>query len=217
MIAYKWFCSDLTTFNHCQWALEEWKEVSGDGKLCGPGWLHAFPTLLLAVLHKPACLSEEYNVLCEIEYEGCVRDEGFKLGATRMRPLRQIEPPQVTTEQIVEYAIRVSQEALCLADVSIPVWKTWAEKWLSGEDRTAHVAADAARAAAYAALAARAAALAADAARAARAAADAADAARAAADAALAAANAARAAALAATDAAVRIDLAAIAERVCKK
>jgi hypothetical protein len=221
MIAYKWFRYNLTTYDGFQWEIGRWKSTSGEGELCGPGWLHAFSTPLLAVLHKAGCNIDDYDLLFEVEIEG-IKDESFKLGATRMRPLRQIEVPTLTIEQHIEYAIRVTQEAMRITNISIPIWSEWATKWLDGTDRSviaAYAAANAAYAAAYAANAAANAAYAADAAYAA------ANAARAAVYAANAAANAAYAAAYAANAANAAadvmkntpntvIDFAAIAEKV---
>ena len=36
---YKLTDQDMRTYAKCQWALGETKTTSGDGDLCGPGWL----------------------------------------------------------------------------------------------------------------------------------------------------------------------------------
>jgi hypothetical protein len=140
MIAYKWVRKNLTTYNGFQLEIGLWETTSGEGGLCGPGWLHAFRTPLLAVLHKPVCDLRNYDDLYEVEIDGEIKDEDFKLGATRIRLIRQIEPPVLTTDQIVEYAIRVIQKAMQITCISIPVWFEWATRWLDGSDRSKNAA-----------------------------------------------------------------------------
>jgi hypothetical protein len=175
-----------TTYNGCVWEPGEWKEVSGDGELCGKGWLHCYNDPFLAVLFNPIHANLTSPVLWVGEGDGEKKtDRGLKQGHTKMRVLNQIPLPGITRTQKTAFAI------LCALEVyREQIFAAWAAKWLSGEDRS-YAAAAAYADAAYAAYdadaadaAAAAAARAADAADAADAAARAADAAtRAAADA----------------------------------
>jgi hypothetical protein len=132
--------------------------------------------------------------LWEAEGEVGLRDGQLKCGCKALTTVREIPLPAVTTEMRVRFAIMCAQE-VC----ACPSWNAWADKWLSGEDRS-EAAAGAAAAAAYAARAARAA-----------------RAAEAAAAAAARSAYAAQAAAEAARAAAARAgtDIFAIAEKAC--
>ncbi len=173
-------------------------EAPGRGDLCTSGWIHVYDDPLLAVLHAPIHVSDFNGYrLWECECSGETKaDEQMKRGVQRCTTVREIPLPEVTTRQRVRYGI------LCAMEVCLDkAWRTWAEKWLSGENRTSADAASAARAAG---------------AEAERAAADAAEAAWAAADAAEAAWAAARAAARAARAAAragKSLDLIAIARK----
>jgi hypothetical protein len=77
-------------------------------------------------------------------------DDGLKIGCTRLRTLHQIPLPEISIETRVRFAI------YCAAPLrDSDKWQTWADGWLSGEDRSA-AAAWAARVAEWAATAARA-------------------------------------------------------------
>ena len=198
--------------------------TSGKGGLCGPGWLHAYTSLELALMLNP--IHADFDKPVAWEAEGVVEktDNGLKVGVRTLTTIRIVKCPKITTKHRGRFAILCAREGY-----AEPSFVAWAEKWLSGEDRSEAAAAKAARAAwrAAAAAAARAAWAAARtaaseaawaAAAAARAAAEAAwaAAAAAAADAAWAAADAAWAAAWAAGRAAVagkKIDLDALAKK----
>jgi hypothetical protein len=212
---------DGQTWGGTQW----WPGVShsgtGEGELCGPGWIHAYEHPLVAVLMNPIHARFRTPRLWEAEGEIAIRDGQLKCGCKTLTTVREIPLPKITTEMRIRFAIMCAKE-VC----ACPSWNAWADKWLSGEDRSeaAARAARAARAAQAAAWAAEAAAGAAwAAARAAWAAARAARAARAAQAAAWAAeaAYAAEAAAAWAAEAAARevghgIDIFEIAEKACK-
>ena len=197
---------DGKTWGGAQW----WPGVShsgtGEGELCGPGWIHAYEHPLVAVLMNPIHARFRTPRLWEAEGEVGLRDGQIKCGCKTLTTVREIPLPAVTTEMRVRFAILCAKE-VC-ADLP---WNAWANGWLSGEDRSAEAAwaAQATSWAAYAAQAAAAAAWAAWAAYAAQAAARAAAAAAWAAWAAHAAARAAAAAARAGTD------IFAIAEKAC--
>ena len=170
MKLYKLTDENDQTFNNTQWGEGVTHETSGQGDLCGPGWIHAYIHPLLAVLLNPMHADFANPHLWEGEGHVGITDHGLKVGCTKFTTLTRMALPAITTEQRVRFAI------LCVKQVYDDVrWNTWADNWLSGEDRTAR-AAQATQTAAWAA--------AWEAARAAGAAAAAADAATRAADAA---------------------------------
>ena len=147
MIVYKLTDQKMQTRGGYQWEIGAPSETDGSGDLCGPGWLHYYHDPLLAVLLNPIHANIDNPILWEAEAEGLHRDDnGLKGGCTRLTLLRQIDLPQITTEQRVRFAI------LCAKEVCAePVWNAWADRWLSGADRSDAAAARAAAAAAAAA------------------------------------------------------------------
>ena len=157
---YKLTNQDNKTFGGCKWGEGVTHETSGEGGLCGPGWLHAYSNQLLAVFLNPIHAGILEPRLWECVGEGeCLDDRGLKCGFTRLTTVKEISLPEVTTEQRIAFAI------LCAMEVcGDPEWSTWADNWLRGNDRTetaaraAYWAADADLVAYWAAGAARAAA-----------------------------------------------------------
>jgi hypothetical protein len=139
--------------NECLWGEGVSHSGTGEGDLCGPGYIHAYTDPLLAVLLNPIHAALRLPRLWEAEGEVAKDGHGLKVGCVTLTTTRAIALPVITTEQRVRFAI------LCAKHVcKNEAWNAWADGWLSGADRTARAAARAARAArATAARAARAA------------------------------------------------------------
>ncbi|MFH0983621.1 MAG: hypothetical protein V2A79_19060 [Planctomycetota bacterium] len=139
--------SDRTTHGGMLWGRGVRNETSGEGELCGPGWVHWYHDPLLAVLHVPihVCFGPKAR-LWEAEAEGIIREEGYmKGGSTVLTTIREIPLPVVTLAQRVRYAILCGQVEI---GDDCPVWSAWADDWLAGKNRSS---AGVARAAWYAA------------------------------------------------------------------
>ena len=147
MKLYKLTDEQDQTKNATQWGEGVMHIANGEGDLCGPGWLHAYEDPLLAVLHNPIYGNFKAPHLWEAEGAGEVlRDGQMKIGVTRLTTVRRIDLPEVTRVQRTAYGI------LCAKSVYSDVkWNQWADKWLSGEDRSEASARYAARYAAWAA------------------------------------------------------------------
>lgn len=202
---YKLTTQDMKTragkSNEVTWEVGKWVEATGDigDGLCSDAYIHWYEgspelAILLNPIHanikKPRC----WEVECGGEE---AMDHGLKGGSRRVRLVREVPVPEITIEHKVRFAILCAKETC-----GDPAWNQWADRWLSGEDRSER----ASRAAAGAAT------------RAAREAAESAawtaiEAARAAAGAATGATHAAWAAAGAATWVRATIDLVAIAQK----
>ena len=136
-------------------------------RLCTADVIHAYEHPLIAVLMNPVHADFNPNTMRLFVAEGEIvaREGQLKCGVHALKIVEEIAVPTLTNEQRVKCAIlctkRVCQEA---------AWNVWADKWLSGEDRSAR-SARAAAAAAWAAAAAAAEAAAKAAAKAAKAAA----------------------------------------------
>jgi len=207
MKLYKLTDRNDQTRNNCQWGEGVTVETSGDGELCSAGFTHWYTSPLLAVLLNP--IHGNYYLktahLWAGEGEVIKDNHGLKVGCKKATTLCRISLPEVTLEQ------KIASGILCAKEVyDVKAWNNWADKWLSGEDRSR----ESARVAEFAAEAAFATEAAFSAARAAEAAFFAAEAAAEAAEAAR-AAFAARAAARAAK--AKPLNLQAIAEKAVRE
>jgi len=200
---YKLTDRDGQTRGGTQWGPGVSHSGTGEGELCGPGWIHAYEHPLIAVLMNPIHAKFKNPRLWEAEGEVGLRDGQIKCGCKTLTTIREIPLPSITTEMRVRFAILCAKEVCaCLS------WNAWSDRWLSGEDRSEAAAGAASWAAWAAQAAARAAAEASWAAYAAQAAA------RAAAEAAW-AAYAAEAATAAAREVGHGIDIFEIAEKAC--
>ena len=155
-IYYKLTTQEGKTKNNTQWGENLTHEATGDIKqdLCSDAWIHAYTHPLLAVLMNPVHANIKNPILWEGNGEGKAKFEPLKCGFRKFTTLRQIPLPEVTDVQKIAFGI------LCVKEVyKDPSWNQWADKWLSGEDRTKSSAdaaaayAAAAYAAAYAAAA----------------------------------------------------------------
>jgi hypothetical protein len=136
-----------------QWGPGVSHSGTGEGELCGPGWIHAYEHPLIAVLMNPIHANFQTPRLWEAEGEVGLRDGQLKCGCKTLTTVREIPLPAVTTEMRVRFAILCAKEVCaCLS------WNAWADRWLSGEDRSEAAAGAAAEAASTPARAAQAAA-----------------------------------------------------------
>lgn len=150
MKVYKLTESDLTANGGFQYAIGI-KAMPGrinpDAPLCGPTWLHAYPTMGLVVFMSPIHVEYDAPRLFEADAGGHIKYASGKLGCTELTLVREVEIPVVPTEARVEFAIRVVQ--LVIGD-TCPEWGVWADNWLAGQrdnEAAAWAAAEAARAA----------------------------------------------------------------------
>jgi hypothetical protein len=170
MKAYKLTNQNLQTHKSYQWKLGEKRTTSGEGELCGPGWLHFYTDPRLAVILNPIHAGINNPRLFEVEVGGqCKEDRGVKVGYTEATLIKEIPLPEIPIEKKIEFAIRCS-----LVTAPTKQYVEWAKNWLNGTDRSesaAYVAVSAVSVSAAAYAAAKAAYFAADAADAADAAA----------------------------------------------
>jgi hypothetical protein len=144
---YKLTDENGNTKNNMHWDIGTMHEVSGAPKLCSSTVIHAYTSPLLAVFMNPAYGAFSNPLAFEAEGEVLVSD-GTKVGVQKLTIQRScVELPKVSQTQFVAFGI------LCALEVCIsPSFVSWANKWLSGVDRSkaaAYAAYDAACAAAY--------------------------------------------------------------------
>jgi hypothetical protein len=150
-IYYKLTTQEGMTQNNTQWGENVTHEATGDIEqdLCSNAWIHAYTHPLLAILMNPAHAMIKNPILWEGNGEGEAKFEPLKCGFRKFTTLKKIPLPEVTDVQKVAFGI------LCAKEINTDSsWNQWADKWLSGEDRTKSSAYYAAYAAASAASAA---------------------------------------------------------------
>ena len=141
MKKYKLTDQSMRTHNGFQWELG--KEVITDGdseELCNEHWLHYYHHVLLAVLLNSIHADIDNPRLFEVKALGKhLNDNGLKGGCTKMTLVKEIELPEITLNQQIAFAILCSLEVY-----KEPSYVKWANDWLSGVNRTASAARNAA-------------------------------------------------------------------------
>jgi hypothetical protein len=131
---------DLRTRYGFQYAQGQRVEVKTyTGVLCSPGVLHAYETAEDAVFFDPihgGFFNSPGARLWRAEYDGPEVSDGTKIGVGNLTLLEEVTIPSMTTEQRVERGIRAALDVY-----QEPGFVAWAERWLSGEDRSETAAA----------------------------------------------------------------------------
>lgn len=135
MLVYKLTHGDLTTYNGFRWRRNHKRAVPKklrSTKLCTNGVIHAYASPELAWFMDP--IHGNYGegaLLWEAETAKIVADDGLKIGVHDLRLVRQLTCPIPTVVQRVRFGI------LCAKQVyRNKSWNHWADRWLSGENRT---------------------------------------------------------------------------------
>ena len=128
-ILYKLTDQNYRTDNGPQWGKGIEHTALGEGRIFRSGWLQAYTHSLLAVLLTPTHEKISAPVLWIAEGDVGI-DDGLRVGCTRLRTLEIVQFPEITLEQRVHFGI------LCALKVYFePSFVSWAQKWLSGENR----------------------------------------------------------------------------------
>jgi len=127
------------THGGTQWGPGVRHEATGKGTgLCSDGWIHCYPDKYLAVLRNP-CDAQFKNPQCWLfEPEGESLIESLKCGFQAGTTVKRVPLPRFTTNQKVVFAILCAKASPDWQGKA--AWNTWADKWLSGEDRTVSAA-----------------------------------------------------------------------------
>lgn len=129
----KWVSENMMTMNDTKWVVGVPNELPEKDKLmlCEPGLFHYMKHPLIAIMFKYFNLCEDYSKLYEVKPEGKIVEGWDKCGATKLTLIKQLEIPKITDAQQVAFGI------LCAKEVyKEPKFVSWADKWLSGEDRS---------------------------------------------------------------------------------
>jgi len=140
MIRYKLTDQDMQTHGGCQWEIGRKKTISKKGnELCSGDVFHFYDSPLLAVLLNPIHADIANPRMFECEIDAIAAHDGLKGGCKKMALVREIELPEISVTQKIAFGVLSAME-VC-PDRS---FKRWARGWLSGKNRTAEAAADAA-------------------------------------------------------------------------
>src|SRR5258708_8275640 len=130
MKLYKLTDANGLTHGNTQWGEGVSHSGTGEGELCGPGWIHAYSHPLLAALLKPIHANFVNPILWIAAGKPAEFDGELKLGCKTLTMVRQIKLPELTAEFRVMFAIRCA-----LVVYKDPKFVSWANDWLSGQDR----------------------------------------------------------------------------------
>ncbi len=143
MRVYKLVDQNMCTRDgECQWVLGEKKSISDRPELCRVGF-HAYSDPLLAIACNPFHANILDPRLFEAEVGGEHAEDALKSCWQEMTLLAELPVPKITVAQLVRWAIYCAQTVY-----HFQPFDAWAERWLSGEDRTRE-AAEEARASAW--------------------------------------------------------------------
>lgn len=147
---YKLLNQDLTSYNDTKWKIGVPIIIQKEGNtMCTNEVLHCYNHPLLAVMLNPGHANIKNPRLFEISVDKIVNNDGLKFASKSQTLLKELELPEIRLDQKIEFAIKVAK--LTYKDEK---WNLWADKWLSGSDRSeesAYAADSAAYAAVYAA------------------------------------------------------------------
>ncbi len=131
MIRYKLTDQELRTHNGFQWEVGVERVIDAPGtKLCSGDVFHHYDSPILAVMMNPAHANFKTPRLWEVECD-VVTNDGTNGGSKRMTLIRELPLPVVTLTNRQAFGILSAKEVF-----REPQWTMWAERWLSGEDRT---------------------------------------------------------------------------------
>ena len=99
--------------------------------MCTDQVLHCYNHPLLAVVFNPMHANIQNPKLFEINVDKIVNTDGLKFASKSQTLIEEIPLPEISTEQKVEFAIRVAKTVY-----KEKKWNEWADKWLNGEDRS---------------------------------------------------------------------------------
>ena len=147
MKAYKLLDQELKSNDgQFQWEIGKTYTIDKPGnRMCSPEVFHCYNHPVLAVLFNRIHADIQNPRLFEIEVPEFVNDDKMKFASKSQKLIKELDLPVISVEQRAEFAIRIVKLVHKNKE-----WNAWADKWLSGEDRTEESAWAAAWAAAWA-------------------------------------------------------------------
>ena len=133
MIAYKLLDQELRSNNgQFQWEMGKEYTIEKPGnEMCSDEVFHCYNHPALAVLFNVLHADIQNPRLFEIEVPEFVNDDKLKYASKSQKLIKEIDLPVISINQRIEFAIKVAK-IVCKDEA----WNAWADKWLSGEDRS---------------------------------------------------------------------------------
>ena len=133
MIAYKLLDQELRSNNgQFQWEMGKEYTIEKPGnEMCSDEVFHCYNHPALAVLFNILHANIKDPKLFEIEVPEFVNNDRLKYASKSQKLIKEIDLPVISINQRIEFAIKVAK-IVCKDEA----WNAWADKWLSGEDRT---------------------------------------------------------------------------------
>lgn len=127
---------NLRTYGNFQWTVGVPYKTSGKDDLCGPGWIHYYhdATPELCVALNPLHANFPTPRLWRVDVGGQQRHGSIKSGTTSLTLLEELPLPTVSLTartRWVIYCVRAIPKCAVISE-----WETWANRWLSGVDRS---------------------------------------------------------------------------------
>lgn len=137
-IRYKLLTQRNMSHGLTYWDYSITHHTSGQGGLCGPGWLHCYTSPLLAVMLNPLHANFNNPRLYKVWVSGKHKsDMGLKEGWTMMRLHSRMKLPRVSRRQRMAFAI------LCLLQLPSvrrnKPFVDWVHAWLNRDRNTSHL------------------------------------------------------------------------------
>lgn len=120
------------TRNMTQWGPGITHSGTGNGQLCGPGWIHAYecsPTVALFL--NPIHAKFNPPVVWEAEGKVSLREGKLKCGCESLTTVRILHVRKPTNIQRIAFAILVAAQ-----NNQNKEWTEWANSWLLAKDRS---------------------------------------------------------------------------------
>lgn len=136
MKLYKITDAEDKTYGGCMWGEGITVATSGEGQMCGSGFTHWYKSPLLAVFLNKIHANFDLKTAHLWEGEGeIIKDDGMKIGCTKATTIKRVCLPEVNDIQRVAFGI------LCARKVcKDKFFESWSRNWLSGKDRSAEAA-----------------------------------------------------------------------------
>jgi hypothetical protein len=129
---YKLLSKEMNSYNDTKWEIGVPISILKEGNtMCSDEVLHCYNHPFLAAFLNPIHVNIKEPFLFEISVDEIVNTDGLKFASKSQTLLKEIPLPEISREQKIEIAIRITKTVY-----KNEKWNLWADKWLSGEDRS---------------------------------------------------------------------------------
>jgi len=132
---YKLLSQNMTSHNNTQWELGVKKSISiPSDRMCSDQVFHCYNHPALAAFFNVVHAAIRNPRLFQIEVDKIINHDGMKFASKEQTLVRELALPQISKEQMIEFAMRVVL-SLGAEHIAEP-WVKWMENWLNGKQET---------------------------------------------------------------------------------